>query len=280
MKAALIPPTKELRYFGNNSFHLLLSHLFQDPKYVQHYMQQRMRGAYLVLDNSAHEYSVGQDAAKLLQQAAGMRCQEMVVPDSLEDAEGTIEKALSAMEVWYEGDQAERMKELDPTLMYVPQGNDEKEWAECLKELIRIHMFTYRKRGARSNFVIGLSKDYEKWDGGLDNLLTKYLLPIKEDGIKHRIRIHVHLLGWGRDLWVLQDLAAKHFWIRSTDSAKPFVYALSGIDLSQYPVGCKDYPEYPSRPATYFEKRLTPAKRRIAYSNLSVFKGLAGDKSA
>ena len=54
MKAALIPPTPALKRYGLGDFHLLLSHLLEDPHYFIHYRRQRDQGAYLVLDNSAH----------------------------------------------------------------------------------------------------------------------------------------------------------------------------------------------------------------------------------
>jgi hypothetical protein len=273
MKAALIPPIPELGTFGNGSFHLLLSHLMHNRRYREHYKDQRKKGAYLVLDNSAHENEIGESATTLLTQAIELRAQEVVVPDCLFDAEGTIESALSSIEYWFEGDRADEMRKLDPALMYVPQGRNREQWIECLKELVRLQIYTARMRKARTDFVIGLSKDYEVWDGGLLRLLRECLGPLKKDAADRNIRIQVHMLGWGRGLWNLLDVRRQCPWVRSTDSAKPFVYAYKGIELStaSFP------PEYPGRRKRYFLTKLSTQQREIAASNVKIFRQVAGD---
>jgi len=273
VKAALIPPIPELETFGNGSFHLLLSHLLKHKKYLQHYKAQRVKGAYLVLDNSAHENSIGESASTLLTQAVELQAQEVVVPDCLDDAEGTIESALSSIEYWFEGDRASEMRLLDPALMYVPQGKNREQWLECFKELVRLQVYTAKKRQARTDFVIGLSKDYEVWDGGLLRLLNEYIGPVKRDAADRNIRISVHLLGWGRELWNLADIRRQCPWIRSTDSAKPFVYALKNIELTMaaYP------PEYPGRRTRYFMTKMSEQQKAVAENNVRIFKQCAGD---
>src|SRR4051812_5392932 len=105
MRTALIPPIPELNRFGRGDFHLVLSHLVGESfDYTQHYAKERDRGAYLVLDNSAHENTHGEAADALMRQALAIRAQEVVVPDVLFDAAGTVEAATDAFEVWYEGD--------------------------------------------------------------------------------------------------------------------------------------------------------------------------------
>lgn len=272
MKAALIPPIPALKRFGQGDFHLLLSHLLTDPRYKRHYIVQRMKGAYLVLDNSAHEFSAGESAEKLLVQATEIEAQELVVPDVLEDMEATVEGTLKAWEAWHD---SITFKIHNPSLMYVPQGETEEAWALCLREQVRIHLYMTKRRNLRRDFVIGLSKDYEKWEGGLSHLIGMYLIPTMSNCATVGINVQLHLLGWGRDLWALGDLARSYPWIRSTDSAKPFVYALAKIALDPLEVP----PEYPTRPADYFSKTLrhkTVIDR--AYTNIAVFKGLAREE--
>lgn len=277
VKAAIIPPIPELPFYGNGTFHLLLSHLIDNRAYFKHYREQRARGAYLVLDNSAHEFEIGQKASTLLDQAMLLNAQEIVVPDCLDDAEGTIESALSSIEYWFEGDRASEMRDLDPALMYVPQGKDKNDWVECLRELVRLQVYTAKRRKARPDFVIGLSKDYETWDGGLLSLLGEYLIPMKIDAKKKGVNIQIHLLGWGRQLNTLGQIEETHSWIRSTDSAKPFVYALKNVDLAEYNLNVV-IPKYPKRNKGYFQQRLSQQQHVIARSNVRVFKGLAGDQ--
>ena len=98
MKAALIVPNAHLEEFGQGDLHLLLAHLMSNKVYREHYQKQRLHGAYLILDNSAHEYKEGINAAKLLRQAMRVRAQEIVVPDVLDDGPATVERAMQALE--------------------------------------------------------------------------------------------------------------------------------------------------------------------------------------
>lgn len=276
MKAALIPPIPELATYGRGDFHLLLSHLLSNDDYRAHYAGERIRGAYLVLDNSAHEFRIGETAKQLREQAVWLNAQEVVIPDALEDGPKTVDLALKTLEAWYEKDQNQQMLQLNPALMYVPQGKDEAEWRECLAQLIEAHTFMAKKiKGFRRSFVLGVSKDYDVWEGGLKHLLATYVHPLKDKlWLEREIKMQVHMLGWTRDLWNLNEWAQEFPWLRSTDSAKPFVYARAGTTLSaRQPV-----PPYPARPSDYFEVPLTTQQRKIATRNVHIFQLAAGGK--
>src|SRR5207302_4038547 len=114
--------------------------------------------------------------------------------------------------------------------------------------------------------VIGLSKDYEIWKGGLARLIELYLMPI------HSTQgVDVHLLGWGRELWELDDIGLVYPWIRSTDSAKPYVYAFHDIALNPFQAP----PEYPGRPEHFFDLCLTETQLSIAGANVEIFQTAA-----
>lgn len=270
MKIALIPPIPMLQYYGLGRFHLLLTHLMENEAYVQHYHQQRHSGAYLVLDNSAHEKGQGEDAASLMGAALKLEAQEVVVPDVLFDGPGTVESCTKAHEVWFEAGHP-GMVELNPALMYVPQGQTEEEWHQCMVELIRIHIFCALKHDIRRDLVLGISKDYEMWDGGLKRLLKEYVVPIRERLFRVGVHMPVHLLGWGRDLWALAEISKAYPWLRSTDSAKPFVYALHGVQLDKR----DPPPKYPGRPDDYFSRKMTKKQMESADWNIRVFAGMA-----
>jgi len=274
LKAALIPPTPALKRYGLGDFHLLLSHLLEDPHYFIHYRRQRDQGAYLVLDNSAHEHGSGDNAMNLAHWARELAAQEVVVPDALEDAEKTVEAALCAHEAWHEGD-SEIMVNLDPALMYVPQGRDYQTWRDCLECLVDIHTFAAKRYKIRQDFVIGISKDYETWSGGTLRLLENDIYPLRAHLLQRGIKMQVHLLGWGRYLWRLEEIAATCPWVRSTDSAKPFVYALKNIDLvTAYEEGTT--PDYPTRPKNYFRRKMEDAfLDHVALRNVGLFQLLA-----
>jgi hypothetical protein len=274
VKAALIPPIHHLDEFGDGSFHLLLAHLLTSPRYRAHYKRQRANGAYLVLDNSAHEQGSGQDPATLLKAGFDLDAQEIVVPDVLDDAGATIEFCLSAHEEWFENGAAGDMLDVySPMFMYVPQGNSVADWAECLYSLIRIHEYCARKYSLRRDIVIGVSKDYDVWPGGLRRLIAEYIVPQRNRLEHHGVKMNVHMLGWSRNLWNLQDIARLHPWIRSTDSAKPFVYAIDKIKLLPF-VGLTP-PPYPKRNKNYFSHKMSRAQRAYARENVWVFRQAA-----
>lgn len=269
MKVALIPPIPVLGAFGSGGFHLLLTHLLENKKYVQHYTNERSHGAYLVLDNSAHEKGEGEDAVSLMASAIKLRAQEVVVPDVLFDSEKTVDKAAYTHQVWYEAGHP-GMVTLNPALMYVPQGESLDNWLQCLRELLQLHFYVSGKNAIRKDCVVGISKDYETWEGGIVHVIS-CAIPVFSHYATLGMDVQVHLLGWGRDLWALRLVRNSFPWIRSTDSAKPFVYALSNIELDvAHPA-----PTYPTRPKNYFHKTLTIDQMMIAQRNIDVFRGLA-----
>lgn len=268
MKAALIAPIPHLHDFGRGPFHLLLTHLLTETKYREHYRNERSCGSYLVLDNSAHERGAGEDPTTLLKAGFYLDAQEIVVPDVLFDAEGTIEACLTAHETWFENG-SEILDSYAPAFMYVPQGKDKNDWSVCFDSLVKIHGYCSRKYSLRRDLVIGVSKDYDSWDGGLMRLIDEDIVPMREQLAQSGIKMHVHLLGWMRNLWNLQVIARTHPWIRSTDSAKPFVYALSNTNLLNWVT--KEPPAYPKRKDNYFQARMTSPQKKFAENNAWAF---------
>jgi hypothetical protein len=230
--------------------------------YRDHYMREKKEGAYLILDNSAHEFTAGAQATNLLKHASEVKSNEVVVPDHLFKSMETLSKAKEFFTF------AAKTELPVPKLMLVPQGEDYKDYKSCLFGLMMQwarHHKVYPEIFTQPP-TVGVSKDYEIWEGGVPKILRDDILPLVEnDGVE------VHLLGWGRQLWVLGDMASEFPWIRSTDSAKPFCYAKAGIRLK---AGGK-VPEYPTRPLNYFSWVLTEEELALAKANASVFATLA-----
>ena len=270
MRTAYIPPIPHLKDFGEGDFHLVLSHLLDDPVYHDHYKEQRRRGAWILLDNSAHEDGVGADSEKLIYQALDIGAQEVVVPDVLDDADATLETSIAALESW---NKMTRLKEeiSNFQLMYVPQGENYERLVYCLDNLVKSHVYNARQQHLRLGFSLGISKDYEKFEGGLMRFLDEEIAPLHRAFAKNGVEVQVHMLGWGRKLWELSKIARKHTFLRSTDSAKPFVYGLAGIMLDP----SKKPPEYPGRPADYFACEMAPAQAYISNINASIFTAMA-----
>lgn len=275
MKAALIVPNAHLDTHGHGDLHLLLAHLMKVKSYVSHYQTERLKGAYLILDNSAHEYREGIGAAELLKFALKVKAQEIVVPDVLDDGPATVARAVEALEDWFEGTPSPDMYELNPVLMYVPQGAGKGEYWECVQELIDLHIYMAKRKHSRRDFVLGVSKDYDDFSGGLMEILDTLEIIKDEMWADKEIRMHCHILGWARHLWCYTDLARKHKWIRSTDSCKPFQYAIHNLELEPG----EDPPPYPKRHATGFHKAVLDSDQlQIADRNIQVFRDVAGGR--
>lgn len=263
MKTALIPPAAHLDEFGRGDFHLLLGHV-DSSEYRAHYTGQGAQGAFMVLDNGAHENVRGMNSRALLLRAAELGASEVVAPDVLFRSQLTVSRTTKALERWA-GVDRELFESLGLSVMLVPQGEDAWAWRTCLQSIL----WTYERLadkhpGLFKEPTIGISKDYILWPGGLSKLLEQAVIPLGHP---------VHLLGWANDLWTLGEIAHRWPQIRSTDSARPFTYALRGIALDP----TDEVPTYERRQGDYFGLELTPDQIELAWHNVGVFRELAND---
>jgi len=276
MKAFLIPPVPHLREFSEDrEYHLTLTHLFRstDPslkEYSRFYQSESYRGKYIILDNSAHELQSGQSIDVLLEVAEKIGTSEIVLPDHLFRGDETYSKTSKALDYL----------ELHPdtysflstqNFMVVPQGSSLAEYSECAEQLVERFFRSVERLPCLQDrrCIIGVSKDYEIWD--LLRILETVIFPLQD--VFHT---EIHLLGWGRDLWALDTISLQYgSRIRSVDSAKPFVYGLSGILLDPM----KEIPKYPTRPENYFTAPLTETQIAACYHNIAIFDILSRTKS-
>jgi hypothetical protein len=255
MQVGLISPIPELRNFKqDSSFHLVLSHLLNEHfDYASYYGDARLNGHFVVLDNSCHEFGFGNNHELLFEQARIHNFQEVVLPDELFSVSGTTKRTWDAIE-WLK----EHTEFVPDSLMIVPQGNDVDEFDICLETLL----VTLKKAKLLAKITIGISKDFQVWEGGIYRIVEELIYPLLEKGDINDI----HLLGWPTKLWELGQIATDFPKIRSTDSAKSFVYAMKNITL-QYGVNIP----YPHREKNYFESTFTDEQRKIARYNVQVF---------
>jgi hypothetical protein len=252
-------------------FHLLLSHLLEHDDYLEFYKWRRTEGDYLVLDNSAHEFGAAQDHELLLRNAKALGAQEVVLPDVLFDRRGTLERTKRMLKWLISPEGWEVYQDSGmPRFMLVPQGNDRADWVQCLNQLLLLwDNYTYMTPTPIEEPVVGISKDYDNWRGGLTYLIGHYVAPLRVDR-----SFDVHCLGWPNNLWSLAHVHRHFPWVRSTDSAKPFVYAKADILLE--PGG--DIPKYPRRDENYFTERLELSMWEKAERNVEVFRASATDE--
>lgn len=270
MLAALIPPVPELKVNPSPGIHLVLSHLLEYKEYRTYYWNQGQAGDYVIMDNGAHELGMGQTHSELLMRCRSIGANEVVLPDVLFDRRGTVERTKQMLK-WIIGPGWDEYNETGcPRCMVVPQGTDRSDWAICLKSLLQAWDFYARQAPSElAPPVIGVSKDYDDWRGGLPYLVGHYIKPVFDSR-----ECDVHCLGWPSYLWSIALVARQFPWVRSTDSAKAFVYAKNGILLE--PGG--PVPSYPRRDPRYFNDPLSRTQRAIAKRNISVFRAAATDE--
>ena len=268
MEVALIPPIPHLQVAHNRSYHLTLVHLVDRSKeYPSFYRGASQRGAYVILDNSAHEQTEGQPIEILLRCAPKVGAREIVLPDKLFDSLATFTNAVESLQYLrdYQSGALDKFH-----WMFVPQGEDFPLWQACLEEFV---IFLSKRMLRNIQVTIGVSKDYEEWEGGLYSLLRDSVIPEAE-----KIGAEIHLLGWGRDLWALEKIS-KDFGekIRSMDTTKPFTYARDGVDLASsfaHRNNSQKAPEYPRRKEDHFSMILDDSSLQVLESNIQVLDSL------
>lgn len=258
MKTAIIAPSRLLGRYAVTGYHLALCHLVDsDRTYGEFYAHAAGRGDFIILDNSAHE--LGEGLTSAMERSADMIMpDEVVLPDRLFNAEDTVDFGRDAINSF------RHLTPIGCRVMGVPQGTTIEEWDWCCYQLIDMEVDT-----------IGISKDYEAWDGGL--LGRVHAVRRIADRIWHPRLSAIHMLGWGRQLWQLPILAHESVGpndipIRGVDSGKPLVYAASKINLSGFGT-----PKYPKRAYNFFDFDDEDIPSEIALININEFRKAAND---
>lgn len=257
MKTAIIAPRSVLSRFATTGYHLVLAHWAQKSKpYRDYYRERAEAGDHIILDNSAHELGSGKDAQSLGRLFKQLLAKELILPDRLFFGDETVELSRRAYETLH--------KTVHPShYVVVPQGRTVEEWAACLNQLFR-----YGR-------VVGISKDYEVWPGGLPELVARAqrICGVSLAGI--------HILGCPRDLGQLRVLSQMPI-VRGIDSAKPLSMALEGRvfpSMYDWPLGGEASLYYPHRNGGFFDADERDFYGRIAFSNVLAFRIWAGDDS-
>lgn len=266
MQSTIIPPIPNLDLAEGRQYHLILTHLLADHHYLAFFREQAKK-SFVILDNSAHEHKTGEQASVLLQQSRILQPSEIVLPDHLFDYRDTVHRTTKALA--YFNACLEDLPQSVKRFMIVPQAENVFEYRQCLEELVSAFSVYWDHFDGFPDLTIGVSKDFEIWDGGIYGLLEKVVLPFRDNHCPKNTQIH--LLGWGRKLWDLKEISRDMgSLIRSTDSAKPIIYGLHDIPILPYVKA----PTYPGRPKDYFITRIPEDKIGLIKQNIEVFDNL------
>ena len=131
MKLIHIFPIGNLGMHHSQDMHMFLTHLVEShPHYAK--MAREIKG-YKILDNSLIELGGAVNLQRVLDAAAHIDADEIILPDVFQDGPGTlaaVREAISELlDVYPDG-------RFPYKLMAVAHGKDEKEWFECYSALM------------------------------------------------------------------------------------------------------------------------------------------------
>lgn len=212
MKFCAIAPINKLKDTRENIIHMALTHLCDDPKYVQFFQREKEAGKFIILDNSIIELGSACTIEKVLSAAEKIGADEIVLPDVFLEGKKTVEEAKKYVDLVH--DKGYRV-------MAVAHGRTIEEWSSCALELVKLKVDTlgipkvlskqlnYLEEPGRVACLIALGDICEK-----NNLMppTIHLLGIDNNPLE---------VGYIYNL----DMNGKIPTIRSCDSAISFVYA-------------------------------------------------------
>ena len=242
MKVALITPFDLLDLAALSDYHLLLPQYFTNTRYREFYNDV---DGYKILDNGANEkYSI--DFRDLQDIALAWGVDEIVVPDVMGDAQGTIELVRSF----------EKYAQPD-TFRYagVAQG---RTLAEVIRTINLYHVCDWVTTLALPRILNTIHKTQRF------NLIEPVAKEYKFDAI--------HCLGgssWIREVVAIDALQI----VRGVDTSLPIVLGLHGISLSD--------DRYISRQSNYFERTVERGSLtwKVIYDNVTRFFDWAGAKA-
>lgn len=203
MKVANILPTSYMSLTIGRDYNMLLTHLTEDPTYVDNAL--KLRG-YKILDNSAYELGESLNTKTLIKAAKAVKADEVILPDVLKDGKRTLIRTMDSIE-----EIAAALSGVK--LMAVPQGKDIEEWLECYTELIKLPIH-----------VIGINKfTHDYMLGGR----LKFCKSLKECGLVLP-NLEYHLLGLPEDISEIRNQAKYNEWIRGVDTCVVYLITKTG----------------------------------------------------
>ncbi len=241
MNVALICPPHLLEKYGAmTNYHLVLPHLFRNQKYLDFYRTRR--DDFVILDNGAAEgYEFG--AKHLLTLAAEAEVDEVVIPDTMGDANDTLAKAQYFA----------RYAQPEYQYMFVLQGTTVEEVMFCLNNLDNGTMFSYVT-------TIGIPRHFHQIDKNFRFNLTEHL--IKE---AFNDKFYIHFLGassWMREAVVLAEAVQYVENFRGIDTSMPIYMGLEGFHIND------QFPWIP-RPDNFFDR--TDDNEKLIRGNIEVY---------
>ncbi|KKM76097.1 hypothetical protein LCGC14_1383600 [marine sediment metagenome] len=209
-KIATIVPTAHLPEIAHHTRFMALVHLLQDSTYFDFYKARVDEGRYVILDNSTVELGEPWPMDSYLEEALRLGASEILLPDWLHNRSRTMNAAAEGLVLI-------RKSRYRGSVMGVPQGSTQREWAECLKDMLTLGICS-----------IGISRRYLDMFG-----VSRYFACVIADNIAldKDAYLRVHLLGSGFRPEIDVAPCLRLPYVVGVDSAMPSYYTKLGEEL-------------------------------------------------
>jgi hypothetical protein len=216
-------PLSIIRRVGQmTDYDYALVHLFEESSsYYNYFVDALKKDRYVILDNSIFELGTAFDSDAFAQWVKALKPSAYIVPDVLEDIDGTIKNWVS----WQK-----KYKDLRGNKIGVVQGKTEQEIVDCYKFMV-----------AEAD-VVAISFDYSWYEKEFPNEQSKYHSWMKgrqrlidlliEEKLVNYNKPH-HLLGCGLPQEFAHYKDEKYSFIDTIDTSNPVIHGLKGIDYEE-----------------------------------------------
>lgn len=201
-----------------NDYDYALVHLFDElPEYFNFFKESLKQGRCVILDNSIFELDKAFDSDKFAERIIELKPTEYIIPDVLEDIEGTLNKFYN----WLH-----KYRDLPGKKIGVVQGKTYEEIVHCYKSLdvycdkIAIS-FDYSYYEKNSNQKLD---KLHQWMNGRQALIDRLL----QEGVINRDKPH-HLLGAALPQEFRHYRHPSYGFIESVDTSNPVVHGLLNV---------------------------------------------------
>lgn len=235
-----------------------LVHLFEEnEEYYNKFVEARDKGREIILDNSIFELEEAFDADKFAGWVEKLKPTWYIIPDVLEDKDGTIANFDSWME---------KYSHLPGKTIAVAQGKTLQDMIECYNYLVdKVDKIAISFDYSFFNDAVKelqLPTKYHEWMFGRQMLLATLV----ENNIIRTDKPH-HLLGCGlpQEFKDYRDL--NYDWIDSIDTSNPVVHGIKSVQYEEHGLNNKE----PVKLFTMMEEDVLASWDTIVY-NISKFK--------
>jgi hypothetical protein len=218
MEIATIVPTAYLhltRY--DNYFLALAQQVGVDRAYTQFFRERADEGKYVIMDNGAAE-GTQPEWKTIIDRGLMINATELVLPDKLHDAKGTLKASAAAIQYLQEAWLMDHFK-----LMAVPQGRTPEEYIDCALEMLSwpIHTLGISKF---MTVLLGPTARYQ--------FLEQLNARAQENCILESrwVDVELHLLGCHISPQEIAHISSEYH-IRGTDSSIAWLYASEGLHM-------------------------------------------------